>query len=168
MPTNATIMFRDRLRPASGSAIMNKPIFVLNGPNLNLLGQREPAIYGTTTLADIRKRCVTKAKALGFDVEFRQTNFEGELVESVHQARTDACGIIINPAGYTFTSIALLDALKMFDPPKIELHISNVHARESIYHNSLISRVATAIMIGFGADGYELAIQAMAGMVKRD
>ncbi|MBY3043667.1 type II 3-dehydroquinate dehydratase [Rhizobium leguminosarum] len=147
---------------------MNKPIFVLNGPNLNLLGQREPAIYGTTTLADINKRCVAKAKSLGFGVEFRQTNFEGELVESVHQARTDACGIIINPAGYTFTSIALLDALKMFDPPKIELHISNVHARESIYHNSLISRVATAIMIGFGADGYELAIQAMAGMVKRD
>lgn len=146
---------------------MNKPIFVLNGPNLNLLGQREPAIYGTTTLADIRKRCLTKAKSLGFDVEFRQTNFEGELVERA-SGGTDACGIIINPAGYTFTSIALLDALKMFDPPKIELHISNVHARESIYHNSLISRVATAIMIGFGADGYELAIRAMAGMVKRD
>jgi 3-dehydroquinate dehydratase-2 len=147
---------------------MSKTIFVLNGPNLNLLGQREPAIYGTTTLADIKQKCVAKANDLGFDIDFRQTNFEGELVESVHQARNEACGIIINPAGYTFTSIALLDALKTFDPPKIELHISNVHARESIYHNSLVSRIATAIMIGFGATGYELAIQAMAGMVGRN
>lgn len=145
---------------------MSNTIFVLNGPNLNLLGEREPAIYGTTTLADICDRCHAKAGALGFAVDFRQTNFEGELVESVHQARKQACGIIINPAGYTFTSIALLDALKTFDGPKIELHISNVHARESIYHNSLISRTATGIMIGFGARGYELAIEAMAGMAK--
>lgn len=144
---------------------MNKKIYILNGPNLNLLGQREPAIYGTTTLHDIQRRCVEKAALLGFEVDFRQTNFEGELVESVHQARDNACGIIINPAAYTFTSIALLDALKTFDPPKIELHISNVHARESIYHNSLISRVATAIMIGFGAAGYELAVEAIAGMI---
>ncbi|WHO76187.1 type II 3-dehydroquinate dehydratase [Rhizobium sp. BT03] len=143
---------------------MTRTIFVLNGPNLNLLGEREPAIYGSTTLADIREKCLAKADSLGFAIDFRQTNFEGELVESVHQARKEACGIIINPAGYTFTSIALLDALKMFEPPKIELHISNVHARESIYHNSLISRVATAIMIGFGARGYELAIEAMADM----
>ncbi|MBB3319083.1 MULTISPECIES: type II 3-dehydroquinate dehydratase [unclassified Rhizobium] len=146
---------------------MTKTIFVLNGPNLNLLGQREPTIYGTTTLADIKERCIVRARGLGFMVEFRQTNFEGELVESVHQARNEACGIIINPAAYTFTSIALLDALKTFDAPKIELHISNVHARESIYHNSLISRVATAIMIGFGARGYELAIEAMAEMAGR-
>lgn len=145
---------------------MSKTIFVLNGPNLNLLGEREPAIYGTTTLSDIRQNCDARAAELGFEVDFRQTNFEGELVESVHQARKQACGIIINPAGYTFTSVALLDALKMFDGPKIELHISNVHARESIYHASLISRVATAIMIGLGARGYDLAIDAMAGMVK--
>ncbi|MBB3944422.1 3-dehydroquinate dehydratase-2 [Rhizobium skierniewicense] len=144
---------------------MSKKIFILNGPNLNLLGQREPSIYGTTTLQDIKDRCIAKSNSLGFDIEFRQTNFEGELVESVHQAREEACGIIINPAAYTFTSIALMDALKTFDPPKIELHISNVHARESIYHHSLISRVATAILIGFGAAGYELAIQAMVGMV---
>lgn len=140
-------------------------IYVLNGPNLNLLGQREPAIYGSTTLAEIRDNCRAKADALGFSVDFRQTNFEGELVESVHQARQDACGIIINPAGYSFTSVALLDALKMFDGPKIELHISNVHARESIYHNSLISRTATGIIIGLGAAGYELAVEAMAGLV---
>jgi 3-dehydroquinate dehydratase-2 len=146
---------------------MGNRIYILNGPNLNLLGQREPAIYGTTTLDEIRQRCVDKAGTLGFEVEFRQTNFEGALVESVHQARNEACGIIINPAGYTFTSVALLDALKMFDGPKIELHISNVHARESIYHNSLISRTATGIIIGFGAAGYELAIQAIAGLVER-
>jgi 3-dehydroquinate dehydratase-2 len=146
---------------------MDRLIYVLNGPNLNLLGQREPAIYGTTTLAEIGDRCRRKAAELGFTVEFRQTNFEGALVESVHQAREEACGIIINPAAYTFTSIALLDALKMFDRPKIELHISNVHARESIYHNSLISQTATGILIGFGAAGYELAIQAMAGLVAR-
>ena len=145
---------------------MTNKIFVLNGPNLNLLGEREPSIYGTTTLADIRDRCEAKAASLGFSVDFRQTNFEGELVESVHQARKEACGIIINPAGYTFTSIALLDALKTFDGPKIELHISNVHARESIYHNSLISRTATGIIIGFGARGYELAIEAMADLAR--
>jgi 3-dehydroquinate dehydratase II len=143
-----------------------KPIYILNGPNLNLLGQREPEIYGHTTLAEIRERCVARAKTLGHQVDFRQTNFEGELVESVHQARLEAAGIIINPAGYTFTSIALLDALKMFDGPKIELHISNVHARESIYHNSLISRTATGIIIGFGANGYELAIAAMSRMLE--
>ncbi|MBB3594033.1 3-dehydroquinate dehydratase-2 [Rhizobium sp. BK529] len=144
---------------------MTRTIFVLNGPNLNLLGEREPHIYGSTTLADIRQMCLAKAKTLGFEIDFRQTNFEGELVESIHQARKEACGIIINPAAYTFTSIALLDALKTFTPPKIELHISNVHAREEIYHKSLVSRVATAIMIGFGARGYELAIEAMSGMV---
>ncbi|WP_412066590.1 type II 3-dehydroquinate dehydratase [Rhizobium sp. SYY.PMSO] len=144
---------------------MTRTIFVLNGPNLNLLGEREPHIYGFTTLADIRTLCVTKGASLGFTIDFRQTNFEGELVESIHQARKEACGIIINPAAFTFTSIALLDALKTFDPPKIELHISNVHAREEIYHRSLVSRIATAIMIGFGAHGYELAIEAMAGMV---
>jgi len=168
MPANGVATPKSTALRVSRSAIMNNTIFVLNGPNLNLLGQREPAIYGATTLAEIKEKCLAKANNLGFDIDFRQTNFEGELVESVHEARNGACGIIINPAGYTFTSIALLDALKTFDPPKIELHISNVHARESIYHQSLISRVATAIMIGFGASGYELAIQAMAGMVERD
>ncbi|SFJ70638.1 type II 3-dehydroquinate dehydratase [Bradyrhizobium sp. Gha] len=138
-----------------------KTIFLLNGPNLNLLGQREPEIYGRTTLAEIRELCIARAKPLGYEIDFRQTNFEGELVESVHQARQEAAGIIVNPAGYTFTSIALLDALKMFDGPKIELHISNVHARESTYHNSLISRTVSGILIGFGANGYELAIDAM-------
>lgn len=146
---------------------MSKRIFVLNGPNLNLLGQREPAIYGTTTLAEIKARCEEKGRSLGYEIDFRQTNFEGELVESVHQARQEARGIIINPAGYSFTSVALLDSLKMFDGPKIELHISNIHMREAIYHNSLVSRAVTAVIAGLGAAGYELAIQAMAGLVER-
>ncbi len=144
-----------------------KLIYVLNGPNLNLLGEREPEIYGYTTLEEIGKACAAKAATLGLGVEFRQTNHEGELVESVHEARRKAAGIIINPAAYTFTSIALLDSLKMFKGPKIELHISNEHTRESIYHNSLISRTATGIVIGFGAYGYELALDAMDNLLSR-
>ena len=136
-------------------------IYVLNGPNLNLLGEREPEIYGHTTLADIKANCERRAATLGLTTDFRQTNFEGELIESVHEARRKAAGIVINPAGYTFTSIALLDSLKMFNGPKIELHISNVHTRESIYHNSLISRTATGLVVGFGAYGYEMALDAM-------
>jgi 3-dehydroquinate dehydratase-2 len=143
-----------------------KLIYVLNGPNLNLLGEREPEIYGYTTLEQIKQNCMTKATQLELEVDFRQTNFEGELIESVHQARRAAAGIIINPAGFTFTSIALLDSLKMFDGPKIELHISNVHTRESIYHDSLISRTATGLVVGFGAFGYELALEAMSRLVQ--
>jgi 3-dehydroquinate dehydratase II len=143
-----------------------KLIYVLNGPNLNLLGEREPEIYGYTTLEQIKQNCLARAAGLGLEVDFRQTNFEGELIESVHQARRAAAGIVINPAGYTFTSIALLDSLKMFDGPKIELHISNVHTRESIYHNSLVSRTATGIVVGFGAFGYELALEAMSRLVQ--
>lgn len=146
---------------------MSNCIFVLNGPNLNLLGEREPHIYGTTTLAEVKSLCETRAKKLGHTVDFRQTNFEGELVESVHEARSKACGIVINPAGYTFTSVALLDSLKMFDRPKIELHISNIHTRESIYHNSLISRTATGIIMGLGVAGYGLAIEAIAELSRK-
>jgi 3-dehydroquinate dehydratase II len=141
---------------------MSEPlVFVLNGPNLNLLGEREPAIYGSTTLPEIEAACRAKGAALGFGIDFRQTNFEGALVESVHEARKRAAGIVINPAGYTFTSIALLDALKMFDGPKIELHISNVHKREEIYHRSLVSRTATAVIAGLGPSGYGIALEAM-------
>lgn len=144
---------------------MTKPIYILNGPNLNLLGDREPAIYGTTTLAEVEARCRRLAGELGVAVDFRQTNHEGVLVESVHEARKAASAIIINPAGYTFTSIALLDALKMFDAPKVELHISNVHSREDIYHHSLISRTATGVIMGFGVRGYELALRAVTEMI---
>lgn len=142
-----------------------KQIFILNGPNLNLLGQREPEIYGPVTLDQIRDWCEADAPGLGLSVSFRQTNFEGELIEWIHAAREEAAGIIINPAGWSFTSIALLDALKTFGGPKIELHISNIHQREEIYHRSLVSRTATAVIAGLGAKGYRLALRAMAELV---
>lgn len=141
-----------------------RTIFILNGPNLNLLGQREPEIYGRTTLEEIHGWLKADAAELGVAIDFRQSNFEGEIIESIHAARQEAAGIIINPAAYTFTSIAILDALKTFNGPKIELHISNVHQREEIYHKSLVSKTATAVMAGFGAYGYRLALRAMTEM----
>jgi len=137
-------------------------IFILNGPNLNRLGLREPQIYGHTTLAEVHEWCKTEAGRLKVAIDFRQSNFEGEIVQSVHEAiESEAAGLIINPAGYTFTSVAIMDALKMFDGPKIELHISNVHKREAVYHHSLMSPVVTAVMAGFGARGYRIALAAM-------
>lgn len=143
---------------------MTRTLYVLNGPNLNRLGKREPQIYGHTTLAEVEAMCHAAA---GDDrVVFRQSNREYELIEWVHEATEEgAAGIIINPAAFTFTSIAILDALKMFDAPIIELHISNVHQREEIYHNSLVSRVATAVIAGLGANGYPTAIRAMKDMI---
>ncbi|ANK81907.1 MAG: 3-dehydroquinate dehydratase [Rhizobiales bacterium NRL2] len=142
---------------------MQKPIYVLNGPNLNRLGTREPEIYGRDTLADIEAMCREAAGERA--VEFRQTNMEGELVSWVQEAIDEGAGIVVNPAAYTFTSLALLDALKMFPGPIIELHISNIHRREEIYHRSYVSRIATAVMAGFGAQGYRLAIEAMQTML---
>jgi 3-dehydroquinate dehydratase II len=144
---------------------MEKPIFVLNGPNLNRLGTREPEIYGTTTLAEIEAMC--RAAADQRPIRFHQSNMEGEIIGWIHEAIDGGSGIIINPAALTFTSIAILDALKMFDGPIIELHISNIHRREAHYHNSLVSKVATAVMAGFGPEGYGLAMRAMAGMIAR-
>jgi 3-dehydroquinate dehydratase-2 len=139
---------------------MTQPIYILNGPNLNRLGTREPHIYGTTTLADVEKMC--RAEAGDQAIEFRQTNSETQLIDWVHEAIDKAAaGIIINPAAYTFTSLALFDALKMFPGPIIELHISNIHKRESMYHNSYVSKVATAIIAGLGAKGYGTAVRAM-------
>jgi len=138
-----------------------KPIYVLNGPNLNRLGKREPEIYGTTTLAEVEAMCRTAAGAN--PLEFRQTNSEQQLIEWVHEAIDEGAGIIINPAAFTFTSLALLDALKMFPGPIIELHISNIHRREPIYHRSYVSMVATSVMAGFGAEGYAIAVKAMLG-----
>jgi 3-dehydroquinate dehydratase-2 len=143
---------------------MAKAIYVLNGPNLNRLGTREPEVYGRTTLADIERMCRKAARS--HRLEFRQTNYEGQLVEWIHEAIDKGAAILINPAGLTFTSIPVYDALKMFPGPIIELHISNVHKREPIYHNSLVSKVATAVMAGFGADGYATAVGALLGMIK--
>ena len=142
---------------------MAKPIYVLNGPNLNRLGTREPHIYGTTTLKDVEAMC--RAEAGTQAVEFRQTNSETQLIEWVHEAIDSGSGIIINPAAYTFTSLALFDALKMFPGPIIELHISNIHKRESHYHNSYVSKVATAIIAGLGAKGYAIAVRALRELV---
>jgi 3-dehydroquinate dehydratase-2 len=140
-------------------------IHVLNGPNLNLLGQREPEIYGATTLADIEATLTEIAAPEGITIRLRQTNFEGGLVEHIHDARTDAAGLIINPAAYTHTSVAVCDALKMLDIPIIELHLSNPHAREAFRHHSYVSPVATGIMAGFGALGYEMALRTMMRML---
>lgn len=146
---------------------MDKPIYVLNGPNLNLLGEREPHIYGHETLADVERRCVGRATGHKLAVHFFQSNYEGALVEKVHEARKQAGGIIINPAGLSFGSIPLYDALKMFDGPKVEVHISNIHQREEIYHRSLVSKTADVVICGAGAFGYELAVDAMQHLLTR-
>ena len=136
------------------------PIYVLNGPNLNRLGTREPHIYGTATLADIEALC-REAAGEG-PVDFRQSNRQGELLEWIHEAiDAEAAGIVINPAGYSFTSIALLDALKMFPGPIVEVHISNIHRREAHYHHSYVSKAATGVIAGLGSRGYVCAITAI-------
>ncbi|MGB8433906.1 MAG: type II 3-dehydroquinate dehydratase [Burkholderiales bacterium] len=138
---------------------MIKPIYVLNGPNLNRLGKREPEIYGTTTLAEVEVIC--RQAAAGRPLEFRQSNAEHQIVDWIHEAIDGGAGIVINPAGLTFRSIPILDALKMFPGPIFELHITNVHRREAIYHDSLISSAATAVIMGLGPDGYRVAVEAM-------
>jgi 3-dehydroquinate dehydratase-2 len=138
---------------------MTGAIYVLNGPNLNRLGTREPEIYGRATLAEIETMC--RAAAGPYPLEFRQSNAEHQIVDWIHEAIDHGSGIVINPAGLTFRSIPILDALKMFPGPIIELHLSNVHRREEIYHHSLVSRVATAVIMGLGPDGYPTAMAAM-------
>jgi 3-dehydroquinate dehydratase-2 len=147
---------------------MPRLIYILNGPNLNLLGEREPELYGRATLAEVESLCKSRAAVHGLSIDFRQSNFEGALIESVHEARKAAVGIIINPAGLTFTSVSLLDALKTFDGPKIEFHITQIHKRDEIYHRSLVSKTATAVMAGLGPNGYGLAIDAMAMLLAQD
>jgi len=141
---------------------MAKTIYILNGPNLNLLGTREPEVYGTETLADLEQRCVQKAGALGFAVDFRQTNAEGELVDWIQEARTKGAGLILNAGAYSHTSIALLDALQACEVPIVEVHLSNIFRREPFRHHSYVSGAATGIICGFGGQGYELAVEALA------
>lgn len=142
---------------------MTKPIYVLNGPNLNRLGKREPEIYGKATLADVERYCREAAGAQ--PIVFRQSNSEAQIIEWIHEAIDDGAGIIINPAAFTFTSMAIMDALKMFPGPIIELHITNIHKREPMYHNSLVSKVATAVIAGLGAEGYRAATAAMLRLI---
>jgi len=141
---------------------MAKPIYVLNGPNLNLLGTREPEVYGRETLEDLRVRCERKAAALGFSVVFRQSNHEGELVAWVQEARTEADGLIVNAGAFTHTSIALLDAMLACPVPSVEVHLSNIFTREPFRHHSYLSRAVKGVICGFGGLGYEFAIEALA------
>jgi 3-dehydroquinate dehydratase-2 len=145
---------------------MANVIYVINGPNLNLLGTREPETYGHATLQDVEKLCVDAAKAHGLGIEFRQSNVEGEIVNFIQEAgQKKAAGIVINPAGYTTTSIAIMDALLGVGLPTIEVHISNIHARESFRHDSYISRVARGVICGLGVNGYVFAINGLATII---
>ena len=146
---------------------MTLPVFILNGPNLNLLGRREPHIYGSTTLAQVEAMCAARAAAEGLTIAFRQTNHEGVLVDWIHEAIDGAAGIIINPAAFTHTSVAVLDALKNIKTPIIELHISNPHQREEFRHRSYVTPAATATIAGLGVDGYPIAVGAMAALLRR-
>ena len=145
---------------------MNPVIFVLNGPNLNLLGKRQPDIYGSETLADVEADCRRVAGEIGLAVEFRQTNAESELIDWIHEARDKAAGIVINPAAFTHTSVAVRDALAACECPILEVHISNIHRREEFRHHSFVSGVVTGVVCGFGTQGYGFALQRIAQLVK--
>ena len=146
---------------------MPKPIYVLSGPNLDLLGSREPHIYGTTTLEDVRGLCETRARTHGYEIVFRQTNHEGELIDWVQEARLQGAALVLNPAGYGHTSVALLDALKTLDIPVIECHLSNPAAREDFRRSTYVALAATGVVSGFGARSYELALEAAAGLLQQ-
>ena len=145
---------------------MAKTVYVLNGPNLNLLGTREPHIYGRSTLADVEKLCRTTAERHCFALVFRQSNHEGQIIDWINDARAEkAAGLIINPAGHTTTSVAILDALLTMESPVVEVHISNIHAREEFRRHSYVSRAARAVICGFGINGYALAIAGLASLL---
>ena len=143
----------------------SKPIFILNGPNLNLLGKRQPEIYGYDTLEDVERNCAAVAAEKGFEVKLFQSNYEGGIVELIHRARDEACAIVINPGAYTHTSIAILDALNAFEGPVFECHISNVHKRESFRHHSYVSLRADGVMAGFGVEGYALCVRRVCSLL---
>ncbi|MEY8880546.1 type II 3-dehydroquinate dehydratase [Donghicola sp. XS_ASV15] len=144
---------------------MSKPIFFLNGPNLNMLGTRQPEVYGYDTLADVEAKCRALASEHGYELVFAQSNHEGEIVELVQRARLEACGIVINPAAYTHTSVAIRDALVTCEMPIFEVHISNVHAREAFRHHSYVSDIATAVIAGLGIEGYMAALRRLVQLV---
>jgi 3-dehydroquinate dehydratase II len=152
--------------PGAVHEMPKETVYVLNGPNLNLLGTREPELYGRATLAEVEKLCRATAQRFGLAVEFRQSNHEGEIVDWIQEARAEqAAGLIINPAGYTTTSVAILDALHILEVPVIEVHITNIHARESFRRHSYVSGVARAVICGFGVEGYALAITGVAALI---
>ncbi len=145
---------------------MSKLVYILNGPNLNLLGKRQPEIYGRATLDDVAADCATVAAELGLTCELKQSNWEGQIIDWIHEARERAGGIIINPGAFTHTSVAILDALNAFDGFVLEVHISNVHKRESFRHHSYVSMRADGVMAGFGVQGYALAMRRMGELLK--
>jgi len=145
---------------------MPKPIYVLSGPNLNLLGTREPEIYGRQTLEDVRRLAEARAAALGYEIVFRQSNHEGELIDWIHEAREKGSAVVINPAGYGHTSVAILDALKAVGVPVVECHLSNPAARETFRRQTYVSLAAAGVVSGFGAASYELAVEAAAGLAR--
>ena len=145
---------------------MSKVIYIINGPNLNLLGKREPQTYGYETLADIEAACQAAAGDFGLDVRLLQSNAESQLIDWIHEARQSACGIVINPAGYSHTSVALRDALATFDGPILEVHISNIHARESFRHHSYVSAIAKGVICGCGIQGYVFGVQRVAALLE--
>ena len=144
---------------------MSRLVYVLNGPNLNLLGKRQPHIYGHETLADVERDCGKLAAELGLTLRFHQSNREYEIIDWVHEAREEAGGIVINPAAFTHTSVAVLDALNTFEGPVIECHISNVHKREAFRHHSYVSLRADGVIAGFGTQGYQLALRRIARLI---
>jgi 3-dehydroquinate dehydratase-2 len=147
---------------------MAKVIYVINGPNLNLLGTREPGIYGKATLGDVERLCRLQAKHHAFEVEFRQSNSEGQIVDLLQEARArQAVGVVLNPAGYTTTSVAILDAILAIEIPVVEVHISNIHAREEFRRHSLVSKAAKAVICGFGVEGYALAVSGLAALTEK-
>lgn len=148
-----------------GTAAVTPLVYILNGPNLNLLGQRQPEIYGHTTLADIARDCAALADQLGLATRFEQSNAEHQIIDWIHAARQDGAAIVINPAAHTHTSVAILDALNTFDGPVIEVHLSNIHKRESFRHHSYVSHRADAVIAGCGAEGYLLALRRVASLV---
>ncbi|WP_431842910.1 type II 3-dehydroquinate dehydratase [Calidifontibacter indicus] len=146
---------------------MSDVLLVLNGPNLNLLGERDPEQYGRDTLADIEAAVRTRASSHGFEVDFRQSNYEGELISWIQEARGKVAGLVFNPAGYSHTSVAIADALDLLDAPIVEVHLSNIHKREPFRHHSYVSAVASGVIAGLGAHGYELAVDAVARLAGR-
>jgi 3-dehydroquinate dehydratase II len=144
---------------------MVKTIYILNGPNLNLLGQRQPEIYGRSSLADVEKLCGAVAERHGLAIAFRQSNHEGVLIDWLHEARQQAAGVVFNPGAFTHTSIALLDAILAAEIPVVEVHLTNIHAREEFRRSSFVSRAAKAVICGFGIEGYGLAIAGLAAMI---
>jgi 3-dehydroquinate dehydratase-2 len=142
-----------------------KPIYVLNGPNLNMLGQREPSVYGAETLSGIEGLCRAKAAELGLTIDFRQSNIEGELVSWIQEARSKAAGIALNAGAYTHTSVAIHDALRAADVPAVEVHLSNVYKREAFRHHSFIAAAVNGVICGFGSHSYVLALEALASLV---